>query len=527
MSESQNRSRLGPVAGVGRRVQVAGVVIAALVIGVGYGYAKPAATSATSASRAAAQSTTTPVSSATVVCPLVKDSGATNISTFTPDTVSVSGTSSESVTRLQGSGTLLTAGKTGTRATATGVSGASASAQDISNPVIARVTGADAAGFTMTETVPSSDSTNADHGLASQNCGSPDTDFWFVGLGSDSAPFAMLNMVNVDNVAASVTITMYTASGQLAQSAAQSLQGLTIPANSQQSEIVNVLDLQKQGGPYAIHVVATAGRIAASVLDWDGNGNGRDFVGSQKSATTLVFPGIPQAEHNEDVLLSLLAPTAGASVALRWVGHSTISPAVSSSFSGNLVQGKVTTVDLSKVPTQGEYAALEVCSANSAANQCLPVTGSNGATPIVGEVKVSQSDNGGEDTAYSTPVQELSGDGIVADNTSDGVVTLTNTGSAAAQVKITETGSGKSPAVSSTTVSVPAGQTVSAALSEPKGASGDFALTVTPLNGAQNVYAARIAGTGSTMSIQPLSTAAETVTVPAVGQDASGLVPQN
>ena len=528
MSEIQRQSpRLGPVAGVGRRVQVAGIVIGALVIGVGYGYAKPAASPATSASKSVAQSTTTPVSSAEVVCPVVKDSDSTNISTFTPGTVSVAGSSSETVTQLQGTGNVLTAGKAGTLTTQTGISGGLASAQDPNDPVVARVSGADAAGFTMTETLPSG-SLSQDKGLASENCGSPDTDFWFTGLGTDASTYPMLNLANVDNVSASVTITMYTASGQLAQVPSEPLQGITIPANSESYELINVLDTQKQGEPYAIHVVASSGRVAASVLDWDGNGDGRDFIGSQKSATTLLFPGIPQAEDNEKVLLMLLSPTSDASVALRWIGHSTITPAVGSSFSGDLVQGKVTSVDLSQVPTQGEYAALEVCGATSAPNQCLPVSGSNGAAiPIVGEVKVTQSDNGGQDSAYTNPVLPLAGDGIVADNEPNSVVTLTNTGRASAQVKLTETGGGSTPAVSTTTVTVPAGQTVDATLADPKGASGDFALTVTPLGGAQGVYAARIDGSGSNLSIQPLSTAAETVTIPAVGLDTSGLVPQN
>jgi hypothetical protein len=68
---------------------------------------------------------------------------------------------------------------------------------------------------------------------------------------------------------------------------------------------------------------------------------------------------------------------------------------------------------------------------------------------------------------------------------------------------------------------------VNAQLSGPKGAGGDFALTVTPLNGAQDVYAARIDGSGGNLSIQTMTAAAETVTIPAVGQDTSGLVPQN
>jgi len=525
VNDKVKQSGFAQAAGVGRRVQVAGVVIGALVVGLGYGFAKPAASPAASAASSAAQSTTTPISSATLVCPMLKDNNATNISTFTPGTVEVSGTASESVSQQQGGKSVLTAGKPGTISTATGLSGASASLQnDVSNPVIATASGPDAAGFTLTETLPSGFSANK--GLASENCGGPDTDFWFVGLGTDPNPFAMLNMANVDDVAASVTITMYTAGGQLGQAQAQSLQGITVPANSESQQLVSALDTQKLGAPYAIHVVASAGRIAAAVLDWDSKGNGRDFVGAQKSASKLVFPGIPQAGNNEKVQLSLLSPTADAAVALRWVGHSTISPAVGGQFTGNLAQGKVTTVDLSAVPTDNEYAALEVCGANSSANACLPVTGDGGAVSLVGGIKIVQSDDNGQDTAYTEPVPPLTGDGIVADDQAGSVVTLTNTGSGTAQVKLTETGTGKSPATSSTTVSVPAGQTVSTPLTAPKGAS-DFALTVTPLGGAQNVYAARIEGTGSKLSIQPLTTAAEKVTIPAVGQDTSGLVPQN
>ena len=519
--------RPGPAAGVARRAQVAGVVLVALVAGLGYGFAKPAASPAASAGASTAQSTTTPVSSATVVCPVVKDSGATNVSTFSPGTVTVAGTSSETVTQLQrGSSSLLSAGKAGTLSSATGVNGGSDAASDISNPIIARATGADAPGFTVTETLPSSGSPG-DKGLASENCGGPDTDFWFVGLSTDSDPFALLNMVNVDGTAAAVTVTMYTAGGPLGQTQAQALEGITVPANSQQSELVNsALDTQNLGAPYAIHVVASTGRVAAAVLDWDGHDGGRDFVGAQKSATTLVFPGIPQAEHTEKVHLSLLSPNAAAQVALRWVGHSTITPAVGTSFSGNLVQGKVTSVDLSSVPTSGEYAALEVCGADSSNDNCLPVTGASGAIPVVGEVEVIQSDGNGQDTAYTNPELPLSGDGIVADDQSGSIVTLTNTGTAAATVKLTETGTGGNPATSQSTVQVPAGQTVDAPLNAPKGAN-DFALTVTPQGGAQDVYAARIEGSGSNLSIQPLSSAAETVTIPAVGQDSSGLVPQN
>lgn len=104
------------------------------------------------------------------------------------------------------------------------------------------------------------------------------------------------------------------------------------------------------------------------------------------------------------------------------------------------------------------------------------------------------------------------------------MLTLTNTGSAPATVKVTQIGTGANPASVTNTYTVKPGVTLAQSLTTPKGAS-DYALIVTPLSGS--VYAARIAGTGHQLTIQPLSTAAETVTIPAVGQDVSGLVPQN
>lgn len=115
MSENQpKQSRLGPVAGVGRRIQVAGFVIIALVAGLGYGYAKPAASAP--AAHTSRSGTTTPVNTAEVVCPIVKDTANTNVSTFTPTTVTGTGTGSATVSQLSqlgGTGapkTILTAG---------------------------------------------------------------------------------------------------------------------------------------------------------------------------------------------------------------------------------------------------------------------------------------------------------------------------------------------------------------------------------------------------------------------------------
>ena len=65
------------------------------------------------------------------------------------------------------------------------------------------------------------------------------------------------------------------------------------------------------------------------------------------------------------------------------------------------------------------------------------------------------------------------------------------------------------------------------ALAAPAG-STDFAITVTPLDGASQVYVARVmTGTGPLITIQSMSTALESVLIPPVRADMSGTVPQN
>src|SRR6185312_14049923 len=312
---------------------------------------------------------------------------------------------------------------------------------------------------------------------ASENCGSPDTDFWFSGLGGAKNEFDLLNMVNADAIPASVNVTVYSANGPLTGNGATAMQGVTITAGSQAEELISTI-AQGLPAPYAVHVVATVGRVSAAVMDFGGDGAGRDFIGAQKAETTLVMPGIPQAEDNEKIQLSLLSPNAPASVALRWVGQSTIAPATGT-FAGELDQGKVTTVDLTSVANAGEYATLEVCNASSGSNQCLPITGSGGSAGIVGEVEITQSDSSGQDTAYITPVASLSGDGVVAHNTTGTVLTLTNTGSTPATVKVTQTPNGKSATPVVNTYTIKPGTTLGQSLTMPKNAT-DYALTVTP-----------------------------------------------
>jgi hypothetical protein len=124
----------------------------------------------------------------------------------------------------------------------------------------------------------------------------------------------------------------------------------------------------------------------------------------------------------------------------------------------------------------------------------------------------------------------------VAENQAGSSVELTNESTQSAQVKVTTTGqaapaaTGQTPpppAVQAQTVTVPAQTTMVVPLTAPTGIT-QFAVTVTPQDGASQIFAARVmTGTGPLITIQPMFTALESVLIPPVQSDLSGTVPQN
>lgn len=492
------------VAGAGRRAQVAIGVFAALVVGLAYSYStKPAAGSAQSAAAA----TATPVRNTTVICPMVTGQGDADFSAITPVGAGTpGGGDTATVTAFNGQTPAIALKGTGTLGTVDSLSGEPANLNNESVPIVAQATGAYAPGFTVTETLISG--TGPSHGLAGTPCTAPDTDYWFIGAAGD-AKSALLNLYNSDQIAAEVNLSAYTQDGPVTGGLMQTDQGLLVQPTSQYTQPVDLTALANNSPtPIAVHLTTTAGRVAAALLDSDANG-GRDFIQSQKPAAHLVIPGIPapaaDAAAKMKLQLTLLSPTADADVTLHWIGGSTITPNVTVP---HLSAGKVQQVDLSSVPVSGEAAALQIDSANG--------------VPLIAEIRVTG--QGGSDSAYLNPVAALTGESVVADNIGGSVVQLSNTATKDAQVKVTVEGSGN-PAPQ--TVTVPAGSTKAVPLQAPAGAAS-FAVSVDPMGGAASVFAARImTSTGGLITIQPMSTALETVDVPAVRSDLSGAVPQS
>ena len=509
-----NRAALGRAAqagaGTGRRLQVAIVVFVALGVGVAYAYgASPAA----GKSQAAAAAKSTPVRTATLACPDVIGTNDATVNAITPANaaggLTPAGGDKATITMLGGKAPVATLTKPGTLSVNTGLSGNPPNLNQPSTPVIGQATGGYAPGFTLSDTL-SNGTTTSTHGVASTPCTAPDTDFWY--LGADPGPAtgkgsAQINLFNTDQIAAQVNVTAFTPTGPINPATTQLGQGLLVPPGNQ-LDPVDLSEFSSSGDPVAVHVVATAGRVVGALLDSDGSA-GRDFIQPQKPAAHLLLPGVPAPSAKPDsamkLQLILFSPNTDTDVALHWIGNSKLVPTAQAP---HLTAGQVKTVDISTVPTPGEAGALQIDSTNN--------------VPVLAAIKVTA--EGGADTAYLSPVSALTGEGVVADDNSGSVIQLTNNSTQSAQVVVTVESATDAPTPQ--TVTVPGQTTKAVTLQAPKGATS-FAVSVVPQNGANSIYAARVMPGDGMLTIQPIATALETVQIPAVRGDLSGVVPQS
>jgi hypothetical protein len=507
---SLNRASLERMAaraggGSKRRLQVAVGVVAAIGVGLAYGYGvAPAA--------ASPQATTAPksiaVRTATLLCPEVIGANDATVNAFTPSGVtgaSAPASDDKATLTAQGRKTpLATLKQTGSLSVNGNLSGAVGNLNRDSIPIVGKASGGYAPGFTVTETL-SSGTTSSVHGLASTPCTAPDTDFWYLGAepGAKSTT-ARINLYNADQISAQVNLSAYTPNGPVGGSAAQLGQGLVVSPGDQHDP-VDLSGLSSSGDPVALHVAATAGRVGSALLESDGF-PGRDFILAQRPAAHLMLPGVPALSGRGSPMqlqLILFSPGADTDVTLHWIGGSKISPTVTAP---HLAADRVEQVSISNVPAAGEAGALQIDSTNG--------------TPFLAEIKVTGV--GGDDIAYLSPVQALAGESIVADDNAGSVVELTNNGIHDAQVQVTAEGTGTA---APQTVTVPAQSTKAVTIPAPK-RTASYAISVRPLGGADSIYAARVMTVGDLITIQPMSTALETVQIPPVRDDLSGIVPR-
>src|SRR6516225_3247995 len=344
---------------------------------------------------------------------------------------------------------------------------------------------------TMAQALEAEEATSA--GLASVRCGEPGSDIWFVGAGSQGgAAQVQLDLMNIDALPASVDVDVITDAG-LVQAGGDT--GITVPPHETVTESLS--STAAGSSVVAIEVRTSIGRVAADVSESSRGGTARWLPSTAPPSTRLVIPGVPPS-----------GSTAGLFIVVPGSANARIS-VLAITAQGHYHPFGTQTVDLpadsaSYVPLTplGGTAALEL-TAN---------------VPVTAAVLVPGSGLGAF-TAATAPVSEQA---VVAGNATGSGLSATMVLSAPAgpaRVRLTAMAA-TSGATSSQVVTVPAGHTLTAPLTLPRGArhGSAFALVITPLAGSGPLYAARVEtqGQNTVVSIIPAISALTTITLPPV-----------
>lgn len=233
-------------------------------------------------------------------------------------------------------------------------------------------------------------------GMASTACGPAAAEFWFVGGGSVAGRKTRIVLVNPDDSAAVVDVIVHGVNGPVDAPAGR---GLVVQPRSR--EVVS-LDALVPGEPStAIHVIARAGRIGATVDDDHMNGLrsvGTDWLPpAAMPATDVVVPGVLPGQGAR--VLTVVAPgDDDALVSIRVLtADGPFAPAERDSM--RVPAGAVASMDLAPV-IEGQAAAIEITSN-------VPVTA--GLRQFVGGARKPQ-----RDTTFSAATEPFLGPAAVS-----------------------------------------------------------------------------------------------------------------
>jgi hypothetical protein len=367
--------------------------------------------------------------------------------------------------------------------------------------VVISATGAMAQGLAVEQTGPA--------GLVTAQCGSPGTNFWFVGPGQGQAADIELYLMNTDSQAADAEVTAITdvtKNDQVGQSADNSI---TVPPHSMVTQSLGTM--LQSSRVMALNITASVGRLVAAVRESkSGSADGGWLPATEAPAKSLYIPGIPATAGARDLYIAV-------------PGSAT-------------AQVKVTVVTAkgSYQPTGGTNIPLLE---NSGTIVPLPSLGFVAGTvkitstvPVVAAMLIGGGPSGaaGAVAASAGPVEEQ---GVLADSpvgaagTTDLVISAPGR---AASVRVTVAAAG-SPASgqSGTVVTIGARTSVVVPVKDPGGRRvGAVMIVVTPLAGSGPVYAGRVASyRGVVQSILPVPSSLTWVGMPAVPASLAAVAP--
>ena len=352
----------------------------------------------------------------------------------------------------------------------------------------------------MAQALEAEEATSA--GLASVRCGEPGSDIWFAGAGPQGgAAQVQLDLMNIDALPASVDVSIITDAGPV-QAGGDT--GITVPPHETVTESLS--SSAAGSSVIAIEVRTSIGRVAADVSESSRGGTASWLPSTAPPSTQLVIPGVPPS-----------GSTAGLYIVVPGSANAQVS-VLAITAQGHYRPFGTQTVDLpadsaSYVPLTplGGTAALEL-TAN---------------VPVTAAVLVPGSGLGAF-TAATAPISEQA---VVAGNTAGSGLSATIVLSAPAgpaRVRLTAMAA-TAGATSTQVVTVPAGHTLTAALTLPRGArhGSAFALVITPLAGSGPLYAARVEtqGQDTVVSIIPAISALTTITLPPVRDSYDAISP--
>ncbi|MEV6314006.1 DUF5719 family protein [Streptomyces sp. NPDC051776] len=337
-------------------------------------------------------------------------------------------------------------------------------------------------------------------------CTAPDTDFWFPGVSTARERQDYIHLTNPDDTAAVVDLEMYGNKGALKTAAGEEI---TVPARSSIPVLLSTVTDERTDGA-ALHVVARAGRVGASVQSTDDKRGGDWLPSAADPSGSAVLPGIPSDATSVE-LVALATGDEDADLKVRLATPSRpITPAGHETL--NVKSGMTTSVDLGDV-TKGEPGSLILS----------PAEGSSPA-PFVAAVRVTRGKGGKRETAFIPATTAIEERATAADNRAKGsVLSLVAPGRTATVKVISSAGSRGGTAVSKT-YTVKGGSSMSVAPPVPSGVKGGYAVTVVPKSGGA-VHASRMLelpkGGVPMFTVQTLPDDRGTVAVPHTSEDLS------
>ncbi|MFG2197048.1 DUF5719 family protein [Streptomyces sp. NPDC048639] len=356
---------------------------------------------------------------------------------------------------------------------------------------------------TQQTTVIGSGSGRSVSGMA---CTAPDSDFWFPGVSTARDRQDYVHLTNPDDTTAVVDLEMYGGKGVLKAAAGQEI---LVPARSSVPVLLSTVTGERTDGA-ALHVVARAGRVGASVQSADDERGGDWLPAAADPSGSAVLPGIPSdatsvelvalatGEEDADLKVRLSTPSRPITPA----GHETL----------NVKSGMTKSVDLGDV-TKGEPGSLVLS----------PADGSTSA-PFVAALRVTRGKGDKRETAFIPATTAIEKRATAADNRAKGSVLSLVAPGGTATVKVTSSAGSRGGTTASKTYTVKGGSTLSVAPPVPPGVKGSYAVTVVRESGGA-VHASRMLelpkGGVPMFTVQTLPDDRGTVAVPHTSEDLS------